>query len=536
MAMVRFLAAARRAALLLSLALTGAPGMAAPLPPRVTVAGGVLEGFPIARPQGMVRAFLGIPYAAPPIGAWRWRPPRPAAVWQGVRQATTFGPRCMQRPLFADMRFRSPGMAEDCLYLNVWAPAAGTAYPVLVYLHGGGFLAGDGSEPRYDGAALAARGLVVVTLNYRLDVFGFLALPALAEESSQQAAGNYGLLDQATALAWVKANIAAFGGDPARITVGGESAGAMSVSALMASPLTRDLIAGALGESGALIAPLAPLPRAEAMQRGARWAARAGASSLTALRDLPAAALLEASAAIEPTPARPDVDGLFLSEPPEATFARGDQAKVPLLLGSNTQEGDYPALLHGATPTPAHYRAALRRLFGTQAAQALALYPGADEAQVRRSARELAGDLFVAHSTWRWMDAHRASGAPVYFYLYAHPRPRPRVPAAVDAEAPGAVHSAEIEYALDNLAGNPVYAWDAADRALAGLFSAYVRAFVAQGDPNDAGLPPWPAVGIHQDPVPRQWLELPVHIEYDPGAARHAFLRSYFATHRGEGW
>lgn len=535
--MLCFLAVARRGALLLSLALTGAPGMAAPaLPPRVTVAGGVLEGFPIARPQGTVRAFLGIPYAAAPVGALRWRPPQPAAVWQGVRQATIFGSRCMQRPLFADMRFRSPGMAEDCLYLNVWAPAAGTAHPVLVYLHGGGFLAGDGSEPRYDGAALAARGLVVVTLNYRLDVFGFLALPALAEESPQQAAGNYGLLDQAAALAWVKANIAAFGGDPVRIIVGGESAGAMSVSALMASPLTRGLIAGALGESGALIAPLTPLPRAEAMQRGARWAARAGASSLTALRDLPAVALLEASAAIEPTPARPDVDGLFLTEPPEATFARGDQARVPLLLGSNTQEGDFPAILHGATPTPAHYRAALRRLFGARAAQALALYPGADEAQVRRSARELAGDLFTAHSTWRWMALHRASGAPVYFYLYAHPRPARRVPAGDAAPADGAVHSAEIEYALDNLDGSPVYAWNAADRALAGLFSAYVRAFVTQGDPNDTGLPPWPAVGIHQDPVPRQWLELPVHTEYDPGAARHAFLRSYFATHRGEGW
>ena len=260
---------------------------AAAPPPRVSLADGWVEGRRAQADAVALEVFQGIPYAAPPLGDLRWKPPQPASAWNGVREAKRFGPRCMQLPLFGDMRFRSAGMSEDCLYLNVWKPAgATTKLPVLVYFFGGGFVAGDGSEPRYDGASLASRGIVTVTVNYRLGVFGFFATPALAAESPQHAAGNYGLLDQVSALRWVRDNIAAFGGDPAQVTIAGESAGSIAVSALMTSPLSRGLFARAIGESGALIAPIAPVPLATMERRGEAFARQLGAGSLAALRAL----------------------------------------------------------------------------------------------------------------------------------------------------------------------------------------------------------------------------------------------------------
>lgn len=502
-------------------------------PPRVSLDQGLLEGRRAQVDGTTLEEFQGIPYAAPPVGALRWKPPQPAAAWHGVRQATGFGPRCMQLPLFDDMVFRSNGMSEDCLYLNVWTPAhdAQAALPVLVYFYGGGFVGGDGSEHRYDGASLASRGIVTVTVNYRLGVFGFLALPELAAESPVHATGNYGLLDQNAALRWVKANIARFGGDPKRITIGGESAGSISVSAHMTSPLSRGLIAGAIGESGALIAPIAPQTRGEAQTQGTAFMRKAGASTLAALRAMPASALLAASA--QPGPEwRPDIDGLFLTEPPAVTFARGAQADVPLLLGSNTQEGFYPNLLGKLPPTPANYRAAVTRLFGKQVDQALALYPGADRAQVERSASELAGDLFIAHSTWRWMDLQRhTASAPVYFYLFARPRPPKRHPQPGEQPDPGAVHSGEIEYALGNLDSNRVYAWTPADEKVSRVMEGYFEHFIKTGNPNGPHLPAWPATGKADGPVPRQRIDVDTRTIQDTGAARQAFLQAFIAKH-----
>jgi len=297
-----------------------------------------------------LRVFKGIPFAAPPIGPLRWQPPQPVARWKDVRQATAFGAQCMQRRIYGDMIFRAAGNSEDCLFLNVWTPAktGRERLPVLVYFYGGGFNAGDGSEPRYEGAAMARRGIVALTVNYRLGLFGFLAHPELTKESPRHASGNYGLLDQAAALAWVHDNIAAFGGDPAKVTIAGESAGSISVSALMASPLSRTLIAGAIGESGAAIAPtFNPVPLAEAEKTGTAFAALAGADSLAALRGLTAEALLEAAA----KPAAPRlpiaVDGYFLPKTVAEIFAAGEQAHVPLLAGWHSQES--PAA-HGALP------------------------------------------------------------------------------------------------------------------------------------------------------------------------------------------
>jgi para-nitrobenzyl esterase len=520
--------------------LVGAVGLAAvaaqagtPLPPpRVSLVNGGIEGRRAQVDTVALEEFQGIPYAAPPLGALRWRPPQPVAAWSGVRPAKHFGPRCMQLPLFDDMVFRSHGMSEDCLYLNVWKPAEATdKLPVLVYFYGGGFVAGDGSEKRYDGASLASKGIVTVTVNYRLGVFGFFALPALADESPHHAAGNYGLLDQVAALRWVRANIARFGGDPAQVTIAGESAGSIAVSALMASPLSRGLFARAIGESGALNAPIAPLPWAEMEQRGETFARALGTSSLADLRALPADALLQATRD-QHSDADVAVDGWVLREPPAVTMGRGKQAQVPLLLGSNSQEGSWTAILNGQPPTPANYRAALQRLFGARAGQALALYPGASEAQVEQSGTALAGDMFIAHSTWRWMDLQRRHGeAPVYFYHFAQARPAKRRPAPGEQPDTGAVHSGEIEYALGNLASNEVYAWTAADGAASATMEGYFAQFIKTGNPNGTGLPHWPAVRESDGGILRQVIAAHTHTETDRGAARQAFLREFFKDH-----
>ena len=219
--------------------------------PQVKTENGILEGVD----ESGVKTFKGVPFAAPPVGNFRWREPQPVQRWTGVRKADKFGPRAMQLPIFGDMNFRSDGVSEDCLYLNVWTPAksGNEKLPVLVYFYGGGFLAGDGSELRYDGESIARKGIVSVTVNYRLGVFGFFAYPELTKESPHHASGNYGLLDQNAALRWVQKNIAAFGGDPKKVTIAGESAASFSVSAQMASPLSKNLIAGAIGESGSLL-------------------------------------------------------------------------------------------------------------------------------------------------------------------------------------------------------------------------------------------------------------------------------------------
>ncbi|HWW70912.1 MAG TPA: carboxylesterase family protein, partial [Duganella sp.] len=260
--------------------------------PRATTAAGVVQGTLEA---SGVTSYKGIPFAAPPVGDLRWKAPQPAQKWKGVRKADHFGPRAMQLPLFGDMVFRSDGVSEDCLYLNVWTPAksAKAKLPVLVYFYGGGFAAGDGSEPRYDGASMAAKGIVTLTVNYRLNVFGFLAHPELSAESPNKASGNYGLMDQAAALNWVRKNIAAFGGDPSRVTIAGESAGSWSVSAQMITPLSKGLIAGAIGESGSLLGLHPPAPLADAEKAGAAFAEKIGSPTLAALRALPAQQLLE---------------------------------------------------------------------------------------------------------------------------------------------------------------------------------------------------------------------------------------------------
>ncbi len=482
---------------------------------RVGTAHGIVEG---AGPQKTgVRVFRGIPFAAPPVGDLRWKAPQPVASWEGVRPASDFGPRCMQLPIFGDMSFRASGTSEDCLYLNVWTPAKSDAerLPVLVYFYGGGFQAGDGSEPRYDGESMAAKGIVALTVNYRLGVFGFFSHPELTQESPHKASGNYAFLDQSAALVWVRENIAAFGGDPKRVTIAGESAGSASVSAQMASPLSKGLIAGAIGESGAIMGrtlPARPLAQTEA--EGVQFATQLGATSLAALRAIPAHKLLEAAAKGNPFRFSTNLDGYFLPKLPQDIFEAGEQARVPLLAGWNSEEMNYRMILGPNQPTPENYAKAVRALYGEQGDEALRLYPGTTAEQVLDSATDLAGDRFIAFSTWKWIDVHvRTSGKPAYRYYYARPRPpmRPemgdavpglaggvvRGEAAKAAAAPparGAVHSAEIEYAMGNLATNTVYAWTPDDYEVSRTMQEYFANFVKTGDPNGSGLAKWPPV------------------------------------------
>jgi para-nitrobenzyl esterase len=458
--------------------LTSASTAYAASAPRATTATGVVEGTLEA---SGVASYKGIPFAAPPVGDLRWKAPQPAQKWRGVRKADHFGPRPMQLPLFADMAFRSDGVSEDCLYLNVWTPAKSPKekLPVLVYFYGGGFAAGDGSEPRYDGESMAAKGIVTLTVNYRLNVFGFLAHPELTKESPHHASGNYGLMDQAAALQWVRKNIAAFGGDPARVTIAGESAGSWSVSAQMITPLSKGLIAGAIGESGSLLGLTPPPSLADAEKSGAAFAEKVGAKSLAALRALPAQQVLDATAKPNGGWFGANQDGYVLPRSPVAMYAAGEQAHVPLLAGWNSQEGHYKQILGENAPTAENFAAALQKLYGDQAGAAQQAYSG----DVQQAATDLASDRFIAFGTWKWIDTHaRTSGKPVYRYYYARPRPGQS----------GAGHSVEIEYALGNLAGNKTYAWTAEDQALSAQMQSYFANFVKTGNPNGAGLPEWP--------------------------------------------
>ena len=514
-------------ALFLALAATATDSRAAA--PMATTASGQLAGKSATVEGVALDEFLGIPFAAPPVGALRWKPPQPAPAWQGVRQAQAFGAQCMQLGLYDDMMFRSNGMAEDCLFLNVWTPAAHAdgKLPVLVYFYGGGFNAGDGSEKRYDGASMATRGIVAVTVNYRLGVFGFMAHPALTAESPDHASGNYGLMDQTAALQWVKANIAAFGGDPAQVTIAGESAGSMSVSGHMASKLSRGLFARAIGESGAMFAPLAPADRAEGEALTKLFATAIGKPSIADLRAMSAKELLEATRLQKNFHFGPIIDGRFLSQSPEKTFQAHQQADVPLLLGSNSQEGACAELLNDSPPAAKNYRQYVASRFGANAGKILAQYPANSDAQALQSCTDLATDLNIAQSTWRWMAwQHRNGKAPVWFYYYAQPRPAKRKPASGDHLDAGAVHSAEIEYALGNLDGNLVYAWTEADRTTSHVMQSYFANFVIHGDPNDKGLPAWPAVAEQRGGLLRQTIDAHTRTEVDPHSARHATLQA----------
>ena len=507
---------------------------------RVKTANGIVEG--VAEQSG-IHSFKGIPFAAPPVGELRWKEPQPVKAWTGVRKADKFGPRAMQRAVFGDMGFRSDGLSEDCLYLNVWTPAKSSSerLPVLVYFYGGGFIAGDGSEPRYDGENMARKGIVTLTVNYRLTVFGFFAHPELTKESPHHSSGNYGYLDQSAALRWVQQNIAAFGGDPKKVTIAGESAGSASVSAQMASPLSKNLIAGAIGESGSVLGTLPPSPMADAEQVGVTFANSLGAKTLAELRAIPAEQLLEATAKPNTPRFSATVDGYFFPKTPVEIFAAGQQAHVPLLAGWNSEEMGYRALMGREEPTLENYKKTVEKLYGNRGEAALKEYPATSDAEVERVATDLAGDRFIGYSTWKWIDMQsKTGGKPVYRYFYERPRPAmtpemgnasaglaggvvkgsdaPKAP-----PAKGAVHSAEIEYVMGNLATNKVYAWTPDDYKVSETMQAYFANFIKTGNPNGSGLPNWPTVRSGQ-PAEVLHIDVNTRVETEKNRNRYLFL------------
>ncbi len=484
---------------------------------QVKTANGVVEG--VLEKSG-VYSFKGIPFAAPPVGNLRWKEPQPAKNWNGILKADRFGPRAMQPPIFSDMVFRSNGMSEDCLYLNVWTSATSGKRPVLVYFYGGGFVAGDGSEPRYDGESMAQKGIVALTINYRLGVFGLFSHPELSAESPHRASGNYGLMDQAAALKWVKQNIAAFGGDPDKITIAGESAGSISVSAQMVSPVSKNLIAGAIGESGSLLGALPPVTLQEGEQTGTEFAKSVGANSLKDLRAMEADSLIAAATRFDSFRFTMTIDGYFFPKNPLAIFEAGEQAQVPLLVGWNSEEMNYRVVMGNEKLTKENYEKAVQKLYNDRSPDVLKAYPAKSDADVEQAATDLAGDRFIGFSTWRWAELQaKTGGQPVYRYYYSHPRP-PMVTEKNKQRAKGAVHSAEIEYAMGNLSSNKVFAWTNEDYAVSKVMQEYFANFIKKGNPNGPGVPEWPATN-KKKPVPV------MHIKSDSRAIPDANTERY---------
>lgn len=440
-----------------------------------------------------VSVYKGIPYAKPPLGELRWAPPEPPESWKGVYTARKFSPVAPQVPNpFGGVSAETP-MSEDCLYLNIWTPARSSdeRYPVMFWIHGGGFRYGAGSLPMYDGTRLAERGVVVVTFNYRLNVFGNFAHPQLTRDSRHGASGNYGLLDQVAALEWVKRNIRHFGGDPDNITIFGESAGARSVSLHLASPLSRGLFHRAIAQSGALRDTTGTL--AERESAGLKLAAELGADELPDpidyLRWLPPSDFPDLGA----FPSNPIVDGRFMPENPESIYARGEQADVPLLAGTNKDEG---TMFLARTPVQSvsQYESYVMQQYGEDAHVLLRLYPAISDAHAGERANELFTDYsMVLHqrNQMKWMAQKRSKA---FMYCFTH------VPPGAAGRTLGAHHGAEIRYVFGNL---PPEA-DDADRALSELMMDYWVSFARTGDPNVAGRPMWP----RYDPVLDQCFEI----------------------------
>ena len=507
---------------------------------QVKINNGLIEGY---QDSTDLSIFLGIPFAKPPVGDLRWKAPQPIENWDGVLKTQKFGPTPAQIPVWGDMHFRADAMMEDCLYLNVWTPVKETSgqLPVLVYFYGGGFVAGCGSEARYDGASMARKGMVTLTVNYRLNIFGFFAHPELSTESPYHASGNYGLLDQNLALKWVKKNIAAFGGDPDRVTIAGESAGSISVSGQMASPLSKDLIAGAIGESGAAVYPtLAPVSLKEAEKQGEEFARNAGYPTIKELRALSTDELLKLYADSKRFGFPSCIDGYFYPKSIVEIFKAGEQAQVPLLLGWNSAE--IPGFSFTQGPyTEENYVNKVKEAYPDEYEQILKLYPHSSEKEIELSATALASDRFIAYSTWKWFDLHRKnSSQPVFRYLYSKLRPpladeeitsglaggtQKKVNTPFKMPEPiGAPHACEIEYCMGNLTLVKDYAWTAEDFKVSDTMQNYFANFIKTGNPSEDDLPEWPAAEANDDTPPVMIINVESKIVETQHEDRYKFL------------
>jgi para-nitrobenzyl esterase len=483
-------------AALSALALFG-PARAAPATLRVT--GGQIAA---ARETDGISVYRGLPFAAPPVGALRWRAPAAVVGWHGVRPVDMFGSDCLQSISAASPATRPK--SEDCLYLNVWTSAPSKARkPVFVWFHGGASIVGSGAQPQFDGTALARQGVIVVTANYRLGPLGFLSTAGLSRESGYGGSGNYGFMDQIAALRWVKANIAAFGGDADAVTIGGESAGSVSTSTLMASPLAKGLFARVIGESGSAF---------RVAEQGSMGATTLAAEASRAKRLLDALTLPDDPEQLRAVPAAdvlaaanrtglyynlPTVDGKVLPRSPWNLFAAHQHNNVPLLVGWNSDEGTMQAM---ATLAPVPQL--LARYYGAGGGE-LARYYTSTSPDDEKAIFRIAGDNGIAFSTWRWAMAQARYGSgPVYLYEFdrAPPLPAGWPGARNGVERAGAFHGSEIVYVFNSLSSEPSWAFTEDDRRIARQMSAYWANFIKRGDPNGPGLPAWPHYEPNKDP------------------------------------
>ncbi|WP_420633219.1 carboxylesterase/lipase family protein [Candidatus Palauibacter sp.] len=457
----------------------------------VQTAAGNIEGVV----ENGIRVFRGIPFAAPPVGELRWKPPQPVEPWgRATLRANSFGPRCMQESFPAGSVFRGPPAptAEDCLYLSVWTGAtdAEERRPVMVWIHGGALTRGSGSVGAYDGGALAALGAVVVTINYRLGPLGYLAHPLLTAESEHGASGNYGVLDQIAALEWVRDNIAAFGGDPDRVTIFGESAGSWSVNTLMATPLAAGLFHRAIGQSGGRFGPMMRLSDAPEEGRSAEEIGDAfiGALGAATLEEMRAASATSVMAALA-TPAgrlfrtAENVDGWVFPTDVTTAFSEGRHHNVPVLIGFNADEMTSLTGPNSVPTTLDAWREWVAGRVGDDAERFESVYPVAEEGELRDAYMRSRGDALFGIQMRTWARASEAAGADAYLYYFTH-EPPGRARAYLKS-----YHAAEIVYAFGNVGPGER---EAEDRRLARTMSSYWVNFAATGDPNGPGLPPWP--------------------------------------------
>jgi para-nitrobenzyl esterase len=475
-------------------ATAAAPQAAGTASDQVTIEGGRIDGAALA---SGVDAYLGIPFAAPPVRDLRWRDPQPVAKWAGVLHADHFGPQCTQpqRGTLTNQYSGAEVTSEDCLFLNVWAKPGLKKAPVIVFIYGGGFFIGSSSMALYGGEAMSREGAVFVNFNYRVGPLGFLAHPALSAESPHNTSGDYGFLDQIAALKWVKANIAQFGGDPGNVTIVGQSAGSMSVLTLQASPLAKGLFQRAVGMSGALIGGPSAMPAlAEAEQDGLKLQKLLKADGIAQLRELPADRIV-----LPRTPDGPKVgpvqDGYVLPEPIDRIFARSAQQDVPLLIGF-THDESFGGI--GPVKDLADYRAKATARFGKAAGTFLQLYPATSDAEAHAAARAADRDATMAVSMDAWAEAQASHGrAPVFSYEFA--RSHTYAPGVtfpdLDPATAGAYHTSEVPFWLGTLDSfnrfRTTRAWTAADRAFSQTMMRALLAFARTGNP-DAGSVHWP--------------------------------------------
>ncbi|QJD79409.1 carboxylesterase/lipase family protein [Spirosoma rhododendri] len=508
---------------LTTIALTGllAVSPSAKDEPVVQVTGGRITGVP--NRAGDVYSYKGIPFAAPPVGVLRWKAPQPVVPWSGVRRADAFGPSPVQGepnpfgPWSAEYLIPKAPISEDCLYLNVWTSTqAARKKPVLVWIYGGGFGSGGSGVPIYDGEATAPKGIVFVSVNYRVGPFGFFAHPELTRESSNQASGNYGLMDQIAALKWVQQNIARFGGDPANVTIAGQSAGSMSVNCLVASPLAKGLFTKAIAQSGARFATPYPSLR-EAEADGQKTAQALGASTLAELRALPAEALLKQSQAMR----GPIIDGYVLPASIAQLFADRKQNPVSLLTGWNEDEG----LAFGPQKSAADYKAQLDQQYGSRAETMLRYYPAGSDAEAAQSQRNIARDRTFGAQNYQWAVTQAQQRLPVYVYRFTR-----KVPATGEYASYGAFHTAEVPYAYDNLRfiDKQLRPLRPADDQLARAIATYWANFIKTGNPNGSGLPHWPAFSAPNDSIMQ--LDTVIRARPLPDRAALTFLFSTLRT------